>query len=164
MKTSTLLAPALLASALGLAGCYAPQPTTLYRSDKLPETHWYEVKESDSRIEVLPAALRQALVQQRQEVADEMAKDGQLSAAMNKKIADLDESCNGAFLVSFDSVASNPTPEMNGQLESWDRRRQNDSMVYDQNLRALADEWSRVWLMERPGSTPYDTVNTTGRF
>jgi hypothetical protein len=37
-------------------------------------------------------------------------------------------------------------------------------MVYNQNFRALADEWSRVWLMEMPGGTPYDTVNTTGRF
>jgi hypothetical protein len=37
-------------------------------------------------------------------------------------------------------------------------------MVDDQNFRALADEWSRLWLMERPGGTPYNTVNTTGRF
>jgi hypothetical protein len=53
---------------------------------------------------------------------------------------------------------------LNGQLESWDRRRQGDSMIYNQNLRMLADEWSRFWLMERPGASPYDTVNTSGRF
>ena len=97
-------------------------------------------------------------------VDTESAKDGTLSAQTNKEVAELDEYCNGAYLVSFDSIASNPTPDMNGQIESYDRRRQGDSMIYNQNLRALADEWSRFWLMERPGGSPYDTVNTTGRF
>ncbi|MFM8699656.1 MAG: hypothetical protein ACKOF7_13585, partial [Phycisphaerales bacterium] len=100
----------------------------------------------------------------RQEVEAEMAAGGTMSDATKKRVADLDETCNSAYLVSFDLIATNPTPDMNGQLESWDRRRQNDSMVYNQNLRALADEWSRLWLMETPGGTPYDTVNTTGRF
>jgi len=36
-------------------------------------------------------------------------------------------------------------------------------MVYNQNFRMLADEWSRIWLMERPGGSAYDLVNTTGR-
>ena len=115
-------------------------------------------------VEALPAALQNALKKQRQEVEAEKANSENLSDAMKKRIADLDETCNSAYIVSFDRIATNTTPDMNGQLESWDSRRQNDSMIYNQNLRALADEWSRVWLMERPGGTPYNTVNTTGRF
>jgi hypothetical protein len=65
--------------------------------------------------------------------------------------------------VSFTSVTSNPTPELNGQFESWDDRRRNDAMVNNQNFRMMADEWSRFWLMERPGGSAYDLVNTTGR-
>jgi len=164
MKLSSLAAPVALASALVVGGCYAPQPTTLYGSDKLPDTHWYELSEGDSMVEALPAALQNALKKQRQEVEAEKANSENLSDAMKKRIADLDETCNSAYIVSFDRIATNPTPDMNGQLESWDSRRQNDSMIYNQNLRALADEWSRVWLMERPGGTPYNTVNTTGRF
>ena len=164
MKMSSITAPVLLAAALVAGGCYAPQPTTVYRSDKLPDKHWYELSDSDSRVEALPAALRSSIVQQRQLVDTESAKDGTLSAQTNKEVAELDEYCNGAYLVSFDSIASTPTPDMNGQIESYDRRRQGDSMIYNQNLRALADEWSRFWLMERPGASPYDTVNTTGRF
>jgi hypothetical protein len=164
MKMSSITAPVLLAAALAAGGCYTPQPTTLYRSDKLPDKHWYELSDSDSRVEALPAALRSSLVQQRQLVDTESAKDGTLSAQTNKEVAELDEYCNGAYLASFDSIASNPTPDMNGELESWDRRRQGDSMIYSQNLRMLADEWSRFWLMERPGASPYNSVNTSGRF
>jgi hypothetical protein len=163
MKPSRLAVPFVLAVS-ALQGCYTPQPTTLYRSENLPETHWYALEAGDSRIKVLPAALQNAVTQQRQEVAAEMADKGAVSTELSKKIADLDETCNGAYLVSFDAIATNPTPDLNGQFESWDRRRQNDSMVYNQNLRSLADEWSRFWLMERPGGTPYDTVNTTGRY
>lgn len=163
MKLSSIAVPAVLAITV-LGGCYTAQPTTLYRSDKLPDTHWYALEAGDSRIKVLPAALQNSITQQRQEVAAEIQEKGAISSETSKKIADLDETCNGAYLVSFDAIASNPTPDLNGQFESWDRRRQGDSMVYNQNLRALADEWSRFWLMERPGGTPYDTVNTSGRF
>lgn len=164
MKMSQIVAPALLTASIMVAGCYAPQPTTLFRTNKLPDKHWYELSESDSRIEALPAALRNSITQQRQMVETETAGGGAISPETSKKVADLDETCNGAYLISFDSIASGPTPEMNGQLESWDRRRQGDSMIFNQNLNALADEWSRFWLMEMPSSTPYDTVNTTGRF
>ena len=164
MKMSSITAPVLLAAALAAGGCYTPQPTTVYRSDKLPDKHWYELSDSDSRVEALPAALRSSIVQQRQLVDTESAKDGTLSAQTNKEVAELDEYCNGAYLVSFDSIASNPTPDMNGQIESYDRRRQGDSMIYNQNLRAMADSWSRFWLMDQPDPTPYNTVNTTGRF
>jgi hypothetical protein len=164
MKMSRLCLPATVAALAVLGGCYTPQPTTLYRSDDLPDTHWYELSERDSRVKSLPAALQNALVQQRQQVGSELSEKGSLSPETSKKVSDLDENCNGAYLVSFDAIASNPTPDLNGQFESWDRRRQGDSMIYNQNLRALADEWSRFWLMERPGATPYDTVNTSGRF
>lgn len=164
MKTSALTFPAFIAATLFAAGCYSPQPTTLWRQNDLPSKHWYELSDDDGRIKVLAPALQNSIVQQRQMVATELTKDGTLSPATTKKISDLDETCNGAYLVSFDSIANNPTPELNGQFESWDRRRQGDSMVYSENLRMLADEWSRIWLMERPGGSPYDTVNTTGRF
>ena len=164
MTLSRIVAPAALAVSALLAGCYSPQPTTLEGSDKLPDEHWYELSDGDSRVKSLPAALRNALVKQRQEVTTELANGGETSESTKKRIADLDEACNTAYVVSFEVIASNPTPDMNGQLESWDRRRENDAMVDDQNFRALADEWSRLWLMERPGGTPYNTVNTTGRF
>lgn len=164
MTLSRIVAPVALAVSALVGGCYSPQPTELYGSEDLPKEHWYELSEGDSRVKALPAALRNALTKQRQDIAAELANSGATSDESKKKIADLDESCNTAYVVSFDRIASNPTPDMNGQLESWDRRRENDSMVYNQNLRALADEWSRIWLMERPGGTPYDTVNTTGRF
>ena len=164
MTLSRLAAPALLVASIAVAGCYTPQPTTLYGSADLPDTHWYELSDGDKRVKALPAALQNSLTKQRQEVEAELAAGGAMSDSTKKRVADLDETCNSAYLVSFDLIATNPTPDMNGQLESWDRRRQNDSMVYNQNLRALADEWSRIWLMEKPGGTPYDTVNTTGRF
>lgn len=160
--------PALMSAMLVAGGCYAPQPTELYRTNKLPSEHWYALDEDDSRVKALPHALRNSLTQQRQLVALEEGTDkktkNDLTPETTKKIAELDQTCNDAYLISFDSIASDPTPELNGQFESWDRRRQNDSMVYNQNFRALADEWSRFWLMEMPGGTPYDTVNTTGRF
>ena len=162
MKMSRLAVPALLA-ALAVAGCYAPQPTTVFRSGDLPKEHWFELSATDGRVKSLPDALQNALVQQRQQVAADLTQNGVIASSTLKKVADLDEACNGAYLVSFDSVAANPTPEMNGQFESFDDRRRNDSMVYNANLRALADEWSRVWLMEMPGGTPYDNVNSTGR-
>jgi hypothetical protein len=167
-----IAAPALMSAMMTVmvvGGCYAPQPTELYRTEKLPSEHWYTLDEDDSRVEALPHALRNSLTQQRQLVALEQgsennSEDKPLSPETAKKVAELDQTCNDAYLISFDSIASNPTPDLNGQFESWDRRRQNDSMVYNQNFRALADEWSRFWLMEMPGGTPYDTVNTTGRF
>ena len=166
-----IAAPALMSAMMTVmvvGGCYVPQPTELYRTEKLPSEHWYTLSESDSRVEALPHALRNSLTQQRQLVALEEGSNENskrpLSPDTVKKVAELDQTCNDAYLISFDSIASNPTPDLNGQFESWDRRRQNDSMVYNQNFRALADEWSRFWLMEMPGGTPYDTVNTTGRF
>ena len=66
MTMSRLCLPATIAALAVLGGCYAPQPTTLYRSDDLPDTHWYELKEGDSRVKSLPAALQNSLVQQRQ--------------------------------------------------------------------------------------------------
>lgn len=163
-----IAAPALMSAMLAVGGCYAPQPTELYRTEKLPKEHWYALDEDDSRVEALPHALRNSLTQQRQLIALEEGTDKNakksLSAETTKKVAELDQTCNDAYLISFDTIATNPTPDLNGQFESWDRRRQNDSMIYNQNFRALADEWSRFWLMEMPGGTPYDTVNTTGRF
>jgi uncharacterized protein YerC len=162
MKMSRLAVPALLA-ALAVAGCYAPQPTTVFRSGDLPKEHWFELAETEGRVKTLPDALQNALVQQRQEVAADLKQNGAISNATLKRVADLDEACNGAYLVSLASVTANPTPEMNGQFETFDDRRRNDALVYNANLRALADEWSRVWLMEMPGGTPYDNVNSTGR-
>jgi hypothetical protein len=162
MKMTSPIVPALLA-ALTLGGCYAPQPTTLFRSGDYPDQHWFELPATEGRVKSLPEALQNALVQQRQEVAGELSSGGVITSATKQRIADLDEACNGAYVVSFSSVTANPTPELNGQFESWDDRRRNDAMVYNQNFRMLADEWSRFWLMERPGGSAYDLVNTTGR-
>lgn len=162
MKSFCTLSAAFVASATLLVGCYSPQPTSVYGSENLPKQDWYTLSDGSSEVKALPPALRNALVQQRQEVSAESDK-GSLSAETKKRISDLNEACNAAYLVSFDVIASNPTPDLNGQFESWDKRRLNDSMTYNQNLRALADEWSYFWLMERPGGTPYNTVNTTGR-
>jgi hypothetical protein len=97
-------------------------------------------------------------------VNDEMAATGTISAETRKRIDDLNERCNSAYLTSFDLIASNPTPGLNGYSETWDARRYNDVSVYNQNLRALADEWSRLWLVNYPSGTPYNTYNPTGRF
>ena len=83
MKLSSIAVPALLAITV-IGGCYSPQPTTLYRSDKLPETHWYALEASDSRIKVLPAALQNSITQQRQEVAAEMQEKGAVSTEMSE--------------------------------------------------------------------------------
>jgi hypothetical protein len=166
MKSSLLLAASIVASASVLTGCYSPQPTDeqLHGYQDLPKADWYTLSDSSSEVKSLPAPLRNAMVRQRQEVDSEMTAKGALSQETQKRIKDMNENCNAAFLTSADNILSNPTPDLNGQFESWDKRRVNDSMIYSQNLRALADEWSRFWLMERPGGTPYDTVNTSGRF
>lgn len=165
MKSSLLLAATLVATSV-LTGCYSPQPTDaeLHGYQDLPKEDWYTLSDSSSEVKSLPAPLRTALARQRQEVSTELASNNGLTQETKKRIKDMNENCNAAFLTSADNILSNPTPDLNGQFESWDKRRVNDSMIYSQNLRALADEWSRFWLMERPGGTPYDTVNTSGRF
>ena len=133
-----IAAPALMSAMMTVmvvGGCYAPQPTELYRTEKLPSEHWYTLDEDDSRVEALPHALRNSLTQQRQLVALEQgseknSEEKPLSPETAKKVAELDQTCNDAYLISFDSIASNPTPDLNGQFESWDRRRQNDSMAH----------------------------------
>jgi hypothetical protein len=171
MKLLTLAIP--VAALVFTVGCYTPQPTTLYRSEKtLTDDEvlemarcWTDWGRSNSSVwQSLSDNRRQRLNQVWTKAHSEMLKDGKMSPETRQLVINETDLLNTEVLVSFDNIASNPTPEMNGQLESWDRRRQNDSMVYNQNLRALADEWSRFWLMEKPGGTPYDTVNTTGRF
>lgn len=173
MKMSSITAPVLLAAALVAGGCYAPQPTTLYRSDELLSDQeylemarsWTELSRSNySDWKELSDNEKQTINQIWTKAHEEMIRDGKMSPATRQALGDFAERMNTKKLVSFDAIASNPTPDMNGELESWDRRRQGDSMIYNQNLRMLADEWSRFWLMERPGASPYDTVNTSGRF
>ena len=173
-----IAAPALMSAMLAVGGCYAPQPTMadLYGSDKILTDQeylemarcWLDSERSNYKVwsslsENKRETLNQLWTKGHQEILDR----GQMSS---DTLTNLKSVCDGIRdevryePVSFDAIASNPTPDLNGQFESWDRRRQNDSMVYNQNFRALADEWSRFWLMEMPGGTPYDTVNTTGRF
>lgn len=172
MKPSSIALPAFLAFAF-IGGCYTPQPTSLYRSDRLLSDDevlemarcWSDWGRSNfSTWNDLSDNTKQRLNQLWTKAHSEMIRDGKLSPETRQMVVRETEALNTELLVSFDAIASNPTPDLNGQFESWDRRRQNDSMVYNQNLRSLADEWSRFWLMERPGGTPYDTVNTTGRY
>ncbi len=158
-STSVVLAAMLLAG-----GCYTAQPTTLYGSDDLPKQDWYTLPAGSSEVNKLPPALQNALADQRLAVSNEIGAKGAISPDTTKRISELNEACNTALLVSFDMVATNPTPGLNGASETWDMRRRNDSMIFNQNLRAMADEWSRFWLMDQPGPTPYNDVNTTGRF
>ena len=58
MKTSALTFPAFIAATLFAAGCYSPQPTTLWRQNDLPSKHWYELSDDDGRIKVLAPALQ----------------------------------------------------------------------------------------------------------
>lgn len=165
MKPSTLVfASTALAAALLAGGCYTAQPTALYGSEDLPKEDWYTLGESSSEVKALPPALQGALKNQKLAVDNEVAAKGEVSADTRKRINDLNEACNSAYLVSFDVIATNPTPGLNGLAETWDMRRVNDSMIYNQNLRALADEWSWFWLMDQPSPTPYNQINTTGRF
>jgi hypothetical protein len=164
MKPFTFASATFALSAVLLAGgCYTPQPTTLYGSGDLPKQDWYTLNADAGEVKTLPAALQQSLADQRVAVANELAAKGELSADTHKRIQDLNEACNSAYLVSFDVIATNPTPGLNGYAETWDMRRVNDSMIFNQNLRALADEWSWFWLMDQPDPTGFNTVNTTGR-
>ena len=173
MRMSRFCLPATVAALAVLGGCYTPQPTTLYRSDEMLSDEeylemarsWMDLSRSNyGEWKSLSDNQRVMINQIWTKAHQEMIANGKISPDTRKALSAFADFRNTERLVSFDAIASNPTPDMNGQLESWDRRRENDSMVYNQNLRALADEWSRVWLMERPGGTPYDTVNTTGRF
>jgi hypothetical protein len=184
MKMSSITAPVLLAAALVAGGCYAPQPTTLYHVGDIQEPLetdddylemarcWADLSRSNYGVwKSLSDNQKETLNQLWTKAHQEQLRDGKLSPATKSAIAAERKVLNDKFeqqniekYVSFDAIASNPTPDMNGELESWDRRRQGDSMIYNQNLRMLADEWSRFWLMERPGASPYDTVNTSGRF
>jgi len=171
-----IAAPALMSAMMTVmvvGGCYAPQPTELYRTDELlTDTEYVEMARcwtelSRSNYNEWKSYSENEKIRVNQlwtKVHQEMLERGELTPATRTAMRDTAEYFNTKKLVSFDTIASNPTPDLNGQFESWDRRRQNDSMIYNQNFRALADEWSRFWLMEMPGGTPYDTVNTTGRF
>ena len=165
MKSALLLAATLVATSV-LTGCYSPQPTDeqLYGYKDLPKEHWYLLPADDSRRVALPKSIQDRLCVVWKRATEDEGKLGKVSPETQKQIDDSDQLCNSLYLTSADVILSNPTPDLNGQFESWDKRRVNDSMIYSQNLRALADEWSRFWLMERPGGTPYDTVNTSGRF
>lgn len=157
---SSLLA---VSAALVVGGCYPAQPTTIYGTNELPREDWYTLSESSFQVESLDPPLRASLAQQRAEVAREIAEHGEISADTRKRIADLNDRCNTNFLVSFNMIADSPTPGMDGYAENYNQRRQNDAMIYNQNFRAMADEWSRIWLLDYPGGTPYNTLNTTGR-
>lgn len=154
----------ILAATLVIGGCYSPQPTEIYGTHDLPKEDWYTLSESDSAVEALPLPWRAALAEQRAAVSMELANTGEISAETRKRINDMNEGCNSAYLVAFNTISNEPTPGLNGYSETYDMRRVNDTMIYNQNLRALADEWSRFWLMDQPGGTPYNTLNTTGRF
>ncbi len=173
MKVSRFCLPATVAALAVLGGCYAPQPTTLYRSDEVLSDEeylemargWMDLSRANyGEWTSLSVNQRVTINQLWTKAHQEMIANGKISPGTRQALSAFADFRNTEKLVSFDAIASNPTPDMNGQLESWDRRRQGDSMIYNENLRALADEWSRFWLMERPGGTPYNTVNTSGRF
>ncbi len=153
-----------LAAVLLATGCYSPQPTTIYGTADLPKEDWYTLSEKSDLVQSLNPAWQAALAEQRAAVATEIAAKGEISSDTRKRINDLNESCNSVYLVSFNTIATQPTPGLNGFAETYDLRRENDVMIYNQNLRALSDEWSRFWLVDQPGGTPYNTINTTGRF
>jgi hypothetical protein len=164
------LVPALLLTPLVLGGCYSRQPTyddlieeATAKADHEAE-HFFLLSRNSSTFKSLSKGKQAELNDLWRQYHKELGETGRISGDTRNWIDRTDAECRTALVVSFDQVAANPTPEMNGQLESYDARRRNDAMVENENLRALADEWSRVWLMERPGGSPYNTVNTTGRF
>ena len=171
MTLSRLAAPALLvaSSSFALGGCYMRQPTYGDVIDEAcasadTEKEFFLLPRESKTFKGFSAGRQRDLNDLWKQYHTELGRDGKISPATQAWIDRSDAECRTALTVSFDAICANPTPEMNGQLESYDARRRNDTLIYNENLRALADEWSRAWLMEKPGGTPYNTVNTSGRF
>lgn len=189
MTLSRIVAPVALAVSALVGGCYSPQPSfsedvalpayaegdaeaakqvneEIMARDRVPNAtdYWFLLPRSGPTFRALPRPNQDSLNSLWTRYHTEIGASGTISSKTRELIESSAASSRTALVVSFDQICTNPTPEMNGQLESFDARRSSDSLIYNQNLRAMADEWSRIWLMERPGGTPYNTVNTSGRF
>lgn len=72
--------------------------------------------------------------------------------------------CNNPQDVSFNSIKSNPTPELMGMSEREIDVERNMAVVGNQNLRLFWGDLGRVWLFDSPSSlSPWNTVSTGGQ-
>lgn len=60
---------------------------------------------------------------------------------------------------SLGAFTSNPTPDMRSLYKTSDDYKILDTIVVDTNLRMLREDWSRLWLYERP--TRLNRINTS---
>ncbi len=72
--------------------------------------------------------------------------------------------CNNPKDVSFNSIKSNPTPELMGMSEREIDVERNMAVVGNQNLRMMWSDLGRVWLFDQPSNlSPWNTVSTSGQ-
>lgn len=65
---------------------------------------------------------------------------------------------------AFESIKSNPSPELIGMANRYVDTERNMAMVGDQNLRMMWNDLNRLWLFDGPSTlSPWNTVSTTGQ-
>ncbi|MSR19219.1 MAG: hypothetical protein EXS00_08705 [Phycisphaerales bacterium] len=158
---------AIVASILCAACANQPQPSDVFGSDGLP-ADWTVVGLKDSRYLALDATTRRTLIALKELIAKEMTSTaytfyGRLSDETLKRIAEVQDECNTSYMVCFAMIARNPTPELSGVAETENDRTRGQAMVLDVNMRSIQDEWEGAWLMDRPASSAFPLVNTSGQ-
>lgn len=65
---------------------------------------------------------------------------------------------------AFDSIRSNPSPELVGVASRSVDIDRNTALVSDQNLRMMTDDLNRLFLFDSPSVlSPWNIVSTTGQ-
>ena len=65
---------------------------------------------------------------------------------------------------AFESIKSNPSPELMGIAERPVDVERNMAVVGDQNLRLFWSDLGRVWLFDQPSNlSPWNTISTSGQ-
>ena len=156
-------------AAIALAGCQSsPQPTSVYRSEQLPGD-WFALGSGDWRVQALSPSSRAFREDFKARLAEERASPeyrfyGGYSDATLLGIARAQEFLNTAFLTSPSTINSGLNPELHALAETHDDSRRNHAANANSDLRALRDDWNRLWLDDSPSKlSPYPIMPTGGQ-
>ncbi len=152
-----------------LGGCQpGAQPTSVYGSNQLPKD-WLTLAQNDWRLAALPAPTSDYLASVRSAMIRERNTEyyhfyGRYTDGTLKQIAEANNIASTAFLVAPRTVYHSLTPELFNTSESYDEANGHFAVQVNTDLRSLQNDWSRVWLTDRPSSlSPYPITPMGGQ-
>ncbi len=164
-----LVGSLLCVGIVALCGCQiGAQPRSLYGMSQLP-SDWLTVSTSDWRLTALPSTTSEYLASVRDTMARERQSEyyhfyGRYTDATLKQIAEANNIANTAFLTAPAVVNRGLTPELFNTSESFDEARSHWAVQTNTDLRSLQNDWSRVWLTDRPSRlSPYPITPMGGQ-